>query len=48
MTHNERVLIQDLNKCDFGELHNMHKQKVEARKSMTKEEKLVRSTICPS
>ncbi|XP_067091014.1 DNA topoisomerase I, mitochondrial [Osmerus mordax] len=41
MTHKERVLIQDLNKCDFGELHNMHKQKVEARKSITKEEKLV-------
>lgn len=41
MTHEERLLIQDLEKCDFGELHAMHKAKVEARKNMTKEEKLV-------
>ncbi|KAM7002876.1 DNA topoisomerase I, mitochondrial [Tautogolabrus adspersus] len=40
MTHEERKLIQDLNKCDFGELSAMHKAKVEARKNTTKEEKL--------
>ncbi|KAM8751444.1 DNA topoisomerase I, mitochondrial isoform 1-T1 [Acanthopagrus schlegelii] len=39
MTHEERLLIQELEKCDFGELHAMHKAKVEARKNMTKEEK---------
>lgn len=42
MTHEERSLIQELDKCDFGEIHAMHKAKVEARKNMTKEEKLVR------
>ncbi|GAA6227782.1 DNA topoisomerase I, mitochondrial-like isoform X1, partial [Lates japonicus] len=40
MTHEEMSLIQDLDKCDFGEIHAMHKAKVEARKNMTKEEKL--------
>nr|XP_019934819.1 PREDICTED: DNA topoisomerase I, mitochondrial-like [Paralichthys olivaceus] len=40
MTHEERLLIQDLDKCDFGEMHAMHKAKVEARKNMSKEEKL--------
>ncbi|XP_053282950.1 DNA topoisomerase I, mitochondrial [Pleuronectes platessa] len=40
MTHEERALIQDLDKCDFGEIHAMHKAKVEARKNMSKEEKL--------
>lgn len=44
MTHEERSLIQDLEKCDFGEIHAMHKAKVEARKNMTKEEKLVGPT----
>ncbi|KAK7891382.1 hypothetical protein WMY93_023345 [Mugilogobius chulae] len=39
MTSEERSLINDLNKCDFGEMHAMHKAKVEARKNMTKEEK---------
>ncbi|XP_055004095.1 DNA topoisomerase I, mitochondrial isoform X2 [Boleophthalmus pectinirostris] len=39
MTLEERSLIKDLNKCDFGEMHAMHKAKVEARKNMTKEEK---------
>ena len=42
MSSEERLLIQDLNKCDFSELHAMHKAKVEARKNMSKEEKLVR------
>ncbi|XP_029378495.1 DNA topoisomerase I, mitochondrial isoform X4 [Echeneis naucrates] len=41
MTHEERLLIKDLDKCNFGEIHAMHKAKVEARKNMTKEEKLV-------
>ncbi|XP_068458630.1 DNA topoisomerase I, mitochondrial isoform X2 [Clinocottus analis] len=41
MTQEERSLITDLDKCDFGEIHSMHKAKVEARKNMTKEEKLV-------
>lgn len=41
MTLEERMLITDLNKCDFGELHAMHREKVEARKNMSKEEKLV-------
>ncbi|TNN85043.1 DNA topoisomerase 1 [Liparis tanakae] len=41
MTNEERSLIKDLDKCDFGEIHAMHKAKVEARKNMTKEEKLV-------
>ncbi|KAK3570375.1 hypothetical protein QTP86_019249 [Hemibagrus guttatus] len=42
MTLEERMLITDLNKCDFGELHAMHREKVEARKNMSKEEKLYR------
>ncbi|KAI5623883.1 DNA topoisomerase I, mitochondrial isoform X1, partial [Silurus asotus] len=41
MTLEERMLITDLNKCDFGELHSMHRERVEARKNMSKEEKLV-------
>ncbi|XP_022045631.2 DNA topoisomerase I, mitochondrial [Acanthochromis polyacanthus] len=41
MTDKERSLIQDLDKCDFGEIHAMHKAKVEERKNMTKEEKQV-------
>ncbi|KAM9376105.1 DNA topoisomerase I, mitochondrial [Pholidichthys leucotaenia] len=39
MTAQEKTLIQDLDKCDFGEIHEMHKAKVETRKNMTKEEK---------
>lgn len=41
MTDAERSLIQDLGKCDFGEIHAMHKAKLEARKNMSKEEKQV-------
>lgn len=41
MTHEERTLIENLDKCDFGEINGMHKAKVEARKNMSKEEKLV-------
>ncbi|KAM3609932.1 uncharacterized protein V6R79_022660 [Siganus canaliculatus] len=40
MTQGERSLIRDLSKCDFGELHAMHKAKVETRKNMSKDEKL--------
>lgn len=41
MTHDERSLIKELEKCDFGEIHAMHVAKVEARRNMSKEEKLV-------
>ncbi|TRY85237.1 hypothetical protein DNTS_009275 [Danionella cerebrum] len=41
MTLDEKQLITDLNKCDFGELHAMHKQKVEERKNLSKEQKLI-------
>lgn len=41
MTHEERSSIKDLEKCDFGEIHAMHVAKVEARRNMSKEEKLV-------
>ncbi|XP_019749666.1 DNA topoisomerase I, mitochondrial isoform X2 [Hippocampus comes] len=41
MTQEERLLIQDLDKCDFGEIHAMHKAKVEEKRNMSKEEKLV-------
>ncbi|XP_063052906.1 DNA topoisomerase I, mitochondrial isoform X2 [Engraulis encrasicolus] len=41
MNLEERMVITDLNKCDFGELHAMHKSRVEARKNMSKEEKQV-------
>ncbi|XP_036399788.1 DNA topoisomerase I, mitochondrial [Megalops cyprinoides] len=39
MTVEERMLITDLDQCDFGELFRMHKEKVEARRNMSKEEK---------
>ncbi|KAM4618651.1 DNA topoisomerase 1 [Polymixia lowei] len=41
MTNDERLLIQNFDKCDFSEIHAMHKAKVEARKNMSKEEKQV-------
>ncbi|XP_037111329.1 DNA topoisomerase I, mitochondrial isoform X1 [Syngnathus acus] len=41
MTHKEQLLIQDLDKCDFGEIHAMHKAKVEEKRNLSKEEKLV-------
>ncbi|XP_056137315.1 DNA topoisomerase 1 isoform X1 [Lampris incognitus] len=40
MTEDERLLIGNLNKCDFGEIHAMHKAKVEAKKNLSKEDKL--------
>ncbi|XP_077595957.1 DNA topoisomerase I, mitochondrial [Stigmatopora nigra] len=39
MTHEERLLIQDLDKCDFGEIHAMHKAKVEEKRNLSKEDK---------
>lgn len=48
MTHEERSLIKELDKCDFGEIHAMHKAKVEAKKSMSKEEKQVRRSFSES
>lgn len=41
MSPEEKSLIKDLEKCDFSEIHTMHKANVEARKSMSKEEKQV-------
>ncbi|XP_061891586.1 DNA topoisomerase I, mitochondrial isoform X3 [Entelurus aequoreus] len=41
MTDEERLLIRHLEKCDFGEIHAMHKAKVEERRSMSKEDKLI-------
>lgn len=48
MTHEERQLITDLEKCDFAELFQMHKDKVEARRNMSKEEKQVGALSCTS
>ncbi|XP_036405890.1 DNA topoisomerase 1-like isoform X2 [Megalops cyprinoides] len=39
MTVEERMLITDLNKCDFGELFRMHQARVEVQHNMSKEEK---------
>lgn len=47
MTPEETLLIEDLEKCDFGEIHALHKAKVEARKNMTKEEKQVTPLLPP-
>ncbi|XP_066570088.1 DNA topoisomerase I, mitochondrial isoform X2 [Amia ocellicauda] len=41
MTLEERMVITDLEKCDFGEIFTMHKERVEARKIMSKEEKQI-------
>ncbi|KAG5848539.1 hypothetical protein ANANG_G00099530 [Anguilla anguilla] len=41
MSLEERTLITDLNKCDFGELFAMHQEKVQARRNISKEEKQV-------
>lgn len=42
MTSEEKAKITDLKKCDFSEMHHYFKAQSEARKAMTKEEKLVR------
>lgn len=41
MVDEERLLITDLDKCDFREIHTMHKATVEAKKNSTVAEKLV-------
>lgn len=41
MTSEEKAKITDLKKCDFSEMHQYFKAQSEARKAMTKEEKLV-------
>ncbi|XP_003973717.1 DNA topoisomerase I, like [Takifugu rubripes] len=40
MTSEEKAKITDLKKCDFSEMHQYFKAQSEARKAMTKEEKL--------
>nr|XP_040018506.1 DNA topoisomerase I, mitochondrial isoform X1 [Gasterosteus aculeatus aculeatus] len=40
MVDEERLLITDLDKCDFREIHTMHKATVEAKKNSTVAEKL--------
>lgn len=42
MTSEEKAKITDLKKCDFTEMAEYFKAQSEARKAMTKEEKLVR------
>lgn len=41
MTSEEKAKITDLKKCDFSEMHQYFKAQTEARKAMTKDEKLV-------
>lgn len=41
MTSEEKSKITDLKKCDFTEMCEYFKAQSEARKAMTKEEKLV-------
>lgn len=47
MTAEEKSKITDLKKCNFGELSEYFKAQSEARKSKTKEDKLVSCYICP-
>lgn len=41
MTSEEKAKLTDLNKCDFNEMNEYFKAQSEARKQMTKDEKLV-------
>ena len=41
MTKEESSLVTDFKKCDFTAIHKHYKEKSEARKAMTKEEKQV-------
>ncbi|NWI58445.1 TOP1M topoisomerase, partial [Calyptomena viridis] len=43
MTSEEQKIIQDLDKCDFSEIHKYFVDKSEAKKALPKEEKQVRS-----
>ena len=40
MTEEEAAVITDFKKCDFTQIHQYYKERSEARKNMTKEEKL--------
>lgn len=44
MTSEEKAKISDLKKCDFTEMSDYFKAQSEARKAMTKDEKLVNIT----
>ena len=46
MTTEEKAKLTDLKKCDFAEMSEYFKAQSEARKAMTKEEKLVSYCIC--
>lgn len=46
MSPEEKSVIKDLDKCDFSEIHAMHKARVEARKNLSKEEKQVKRGFC--
>ncbi|NXU85650.1 TOP1M topoisomerase, partial [Xiphorhynchus elegans] len=46
MTSEEQEIIQDLDKCDFSEIHKYFVDKSEARKALPKEEKQVRTLSC--
>jgi len=41
MTAEEKAKITDLKKCDFNEMNDYYKAQSEARKAMSKEQKLV-------
>lgn len=45
MTSEEKSKITDLNKCDFSQMSEYFKAQSEARKAMTKQDKLVRFDI---
>lgn len=47
MTSEEKSKISDLNKCNFTEMAEFFKAQSEARKQMTKEEKLVSRRLDP-
>ena len=44
MSSEEKAKITDLNKCDFNEMNDHFKAQSEARKAMSKEQKLVSYT----
>lgn len=44
MTAEEKAKITDLKKCDFNEMNDYYKAQSEARKAMSKEQKLVSYT----
>ena len=39
MTPEEAATIKDFSKCDFSQIHQFYKERSEARKAMSKEEK---------